>query len=105
MVSFQNKAEEDHVLALLPKNKDHYWIGYNDMEKEGNFVWSDGSYYQPKYENWADGEPNDKDNNEDCTELVVASKNKKWNDSDCAVKRKFVCQIPSTGNLINQYIL
>ena len=36
----------------------HYChIGLNDIQDEGNFVWSNGS--PSDYENWQDGEPND----------------------------------------------
>lgn len=36
-----------------------YWIGFNDIETEGNWVWSSGE--MPGYENWCPGEPNDVD--------------------------------------------
>jgi len=34
-----------------------YWIGYNDVESEGNFVW--GPNCTSTYVNWRSGEPND----------------------------------------------
>ena len=34
-----------HYLAMLlrRKNDGYVWIGLNDIDREGNFVWADGS--------------------------------------------------------------
>jgi hypothetical protein len=40
-----------------PDMRTGYWIGLNDIEIEGNWVWSSGE--MPGYENWCPGEPND----------------------------------------------
>ena len=51
-----------------------FWIGYDDADVEGDFVWANGS--DSTYENWNNGEPNNA-GNEDYTELL---NNGKWND-------------------------
>jgi|GEM_PF-3376871 len=40
-----------------------YWIGFNDFEKEGNWIWSTGD--PTSYSNWASGEPNNEAMSED----------------------------------------
>jgi len=40
------------------------WIGYNELAKEGNWVWSDNS--PAEYQNWNKGEPNNWKVDEDC---------------------------------------
>ncbi|XP_038055180.1 perlucin-like protein [Patiria miniata] len=68
----------------------YYWIGANDLNKEGHFVWQeDGN--EIKYHFWEGGEPNNKDN-EDC--VRVNSDNFEWNDEDYDRSREycFVCE-------------
>ena len=74
------------------KHGDHgVWIGFSDREKEGTFVWNDGtSKGLFVYSNWGKHEPNNWKNKEDCTELRFKSWNIQhmpvggWNDVDCS---------------------
>ena len=40
------------------------WIGLNDLETEGTWVWADGS--DSTYRHWAPNEPNDSGGVQDC---------------------------------------
>ena len=64
-----------------------YWLGLNDRESEGSFVWVDGS--TPGYVNWAPGEPNDAGGNEDCAHLWVDGS---WNDLHCDFLMGMLCE-------------
>jgi len=64
-----------------------YFIGANDRDAEGQFVWTDGS--PVVFTNWAAGEPNDAGGAEDCTEMNVDSGI--WNDVGCDA-RAFICE-------------
>ena len=55
------------------------WIGYNDINTEGTFVWEDGS--TSTYTNWAGGEPN-QSGDEDCAHT---RSNQIWNDAPCGM--------------------
>ena len=51
-----------------------FFIGLNDRDDEGNYVWSNGEPLCPgSYTNWAPGEPNNNDNldpdGQDCAQL------------------------------------
>uniref|UniRef100_A0A8B9F4N4 Collectin subfamily member 10 n=1 Tax=Amazona collaria TaxID=241587 RepID=A0A8B9F4N4_9PSIT len=64
------------------------FIGLNDMEKEGQFVYADNTPLQ-NYSNWKEGEPHDPVGREDCVEMLSTGK---WNDSECQVTIYFVCE-------------
>ncbi|XP_075271761.1 collectin-10 isoform X2 [Opisthocomus hoazin] len=64
------------------------FIGLNDMEKEGQFVYADNSLLQ-NYSNWKEGEPHDPAGREDCVEMLSTGE---WNDSECQVTIYFVCE-------------
>ncbi|MCA9514038.1 MAG: C-type lectin domain-containing protein [Myxococcales bacterium] len=67
------------------------WIGLNDRETEGRFVWSDGTAVG--FTGWSNGEPNDAGGNEDCVQLTPWSGGL-WNDLDCGRKLAYVCSLP-----------
>ena len=65
------------------------WIGlFNLNSTDHSYEWVDGSMVD--FRNWGDGEPNNANSGENCTELVVAS-NGIWNDESCHVNRTYVC--------------
>ncbi|VVC24984.1 Hypothetical protein CINCED_3A003560 [Cinara cedri] len=108
----------DTVLINSPSYSDNtaYWIGATDMNNEGFFKWTDSSPFT--YSNWYQGHvhqpyssPNSKQPNDDglsrqdCVELrqVYRPQNRllkyfnrnssyTWNDRDCSVKNRFLCQ-------------
>ncbi|MBN1335113.1 MAG: hypothetical protein JXB39_04075 [Deltaproteobacteria bacterium] len=64
-----------------------WWIGLNDRDEEGTWVWADGS--PVTFTGWIHGEPNDYAG-EDCAGTnygYVAG----WNDFSCATELPFVC--------------
>lgn len=44
-------------------------------------------------ENWADNEPNNKRNNQDCVEIYIKSNSApgKWNDEPCSKRKRALC--------------
>ena len=64
-----------------------FWVGYNDIDSEGTFVWSDGGAVT--YTNWRSTEPNDS-GGEDCTQVETGGL---WNDMPCDYSStSYVCQ-------------
>ena len=55
-----------------------YWVGFNDQEVEGSFVWTDNSPYD--YENWHEGQPNG-DTTANCVDIY--GDGGEWYDQDC----------------------
>uniref|UniRef100_A0A6I8P9X3 Collectin-11 n=1 Tax=Ornithorhynchus anatinus TaxID=9258 RepID=A0A6I8P9X3_ORNAN len=64
------------------------FIGLNDLEKEGSFVYSDCSPMQT-FNKWRSGEPNNSHDEEDCVEMVASGG---WNDVSCHITMYFVCE-------------
>ena len=66
------------------------WLGINDLDNEGTFVWADGN--TGTFREWDTGEPYDYDGNEDCGHTVASQY---WNDNTCTlVADCYFCSIP-----------
>ncbi|XP_059842832.1 echinoidin-like [Hypanus sabinus] len=77
-----------NVVTIVDKNKPMAWIGLNDICKEGNFTWVDGSLY--RYSKWAKNEPNNDGGKEDCVNIHRFN-DLTWNDMPFDEKDGFVC--------------
>ncbi|XP_078342787.1 alpha-N-acetylgalactosamine-specific lectin-like isoform X2 [Oculina patagonica] len=73
------------------------WIGLTDKEEEGSFQWADGT--SPSYTNWADEQPNDEDDEQDCTEIANGvfwpggePQIGVWNDFQCHNALMYICE-------------
>ncbi|XP_067396465.1 C-type lectin domain family 4 member G-like [Emydura macquarii macquarii] len=91
LIIIENQQEQD----FLTKNSNgkNYWIGLNDINKEGTFKWIDDS--SVSYSNWNQGEPNDAGSGEDCVNMGGDGK---WKDASCAMngdgwicEKKWIC--------------
>lgn len=83
LVEIESAAEGDEIARWIPGDS---WIGLNDRDEEGTFVWVDGS--SADYTAWSGSEPNDFFG-EDCT---LVRPNGKWNDAECDDGHTFVCE-------------
>lgn len=81
-----------------------FWTGYNDVAKEGTFVWPEPS----SYVNWRTGEPNNTSGNEDCTVANAPANGSavagRWNDIPCNSFVNFMCEDLSAGPVYYQYV-
>ena len=71
-----------------------WWLGATDEGSEGTFSWSN-SRKAISFTKWKRGEPNNVGTNgEDCIEVSGGN----WNDAECDVALRFICQIdPETS--------
>ncbi|GFN79590.1 C-type mannose receptor 2 [Plakobranchus ocellatus] len=77
---------------------DNFWIGLSDQIKEGTWRWLDDDE-AVIYKNWAPGQPNNHQvsghkRGQDCVE-IGSHKKAQWNDQDCNVAYKFICEKPA----------
>lgn len=77
LVAINSQAEQDWLLDTFGPYR--LWIGLNDVDAEGEWVWSNGE--PMTYSNWAEGEPNDMWNNgEDWVHMGWDVEAGTWND-------------------------
>lgn len=72
------------------------WIGANDLEVEGHFVWaSDNSTLNPALwgkstpDNWLNPYTNEREN---CVSLFVNENSTRLNDASCSLNYSLICQ-------------
>ena len=95
LASIDSASENEALLYIVSRFS--CWIGLNDRETEGTFVWLDGS--NSLYRNWAPDELNSRRENEDCCDNNWSQF--RWSDQSCNAGRR--CSICSSrnGKLIN----
>ncbi|PNI48205.1 SELP isoform 4 [Pan troglodytes] len=96
LVAIQNKNEIDYLNKVLPYYSSYYWIGIRKNNKTWTWVGTKKALTN-EAENWADNEPNNKRNNEDCVEIYIKSPSApgKWNDEHCLKKKHALCYTAS----------
>ena len=94
----ENTAVSKKVAAL--SNDAEVTFGATDAAKEDEWFWDGGVQFWKGNENgqpvgnlfnaWADGTPNDENQNEDCAVLMSATA--VWGDRSCSVKYAYLCE-------------
>ena len=82
------RNQEENVYAQHRLNGAKGWIGLNDRDSEGTFVWSDNQPNNFTY--WAQNQPNNF-NNEDCVHTLGIRHDFMWNDVGCDTCRNYTC--------------
>lgn len=78
--------EEDELVGAIVE--DALWIGANDRQSEGTFVWDSGEPFV--FQRFASGEPDDLLNLQDCVEKREGDG--LWVDRACELTRRYVCE-------------
>ena len=90
LVRIESAEENVRVAEMLVRRfqePSRAWMGYSDTQREGIFEWV--TPVDRLYTNWANREPNNANNNEDCAHWTDLSQ---WNDANCNQPRGFVCE-------------
>ena len=102
LATIRNQAEQDAAFAAVPSGARAY-IGLNDRDSEGSFVWANGNAVS--YTNWGPSEPNSfSGTDEDCAGFHIYYSSGEWNDFPCGgsdpndgnVAIGYVCEVPAT---------
>ena len=86
-------SEEENTFVAQQANElteGKWWIGLNDRDNEGEYVWESGSSFD--FEAWNEGEPNNYEGSENCVEMY--SNTGMWNDARCRNEQGFICSFP-----------
>ena len=88
MVKIDSREENDAVYAAAQAVREQdYWLGMDDRDEEGTFLWADGSPVE--FERWHAGEPNDWGEGEDCAAFWSDDH---WNDYYCDRELGVICE-------------
>lgn len=86
LVSIESPQEDEF---LSERVRVEVWIGANDLDVEGSYVWADGTPVE--YENWSVAQPDNFQGQEDCVEKRV--EDGAWNDRPCGGDdQEYVCE-------------
>ena len=66
-----------------------YWLGGNDIEEEGVWVWPHANVHVAQYTAWQQNEPNNADSGENCMGLIRDA----WNDDNCMSGKRYICEM------------
>ena len=91
LVSIHSSYENAFLFSNMKGMYAKMFIGFNDIQSEGKFCWSDQS--NPDYTKWYSRQPDNYWGAEDCTEIWPFSVHKgKWNDVPCTGEQGYICQ-------------
>ena len=92
IVEVNDKEETEFLVQTCRAQLDSVWLGGNDRETEGTFVWQTSKKTVPS-DSFYPGEPNNAGGNEDCTQLYCGGDRvQTLNDAICGHKKKFICE-------------
>ncbi|XP_077974719.1 uncharacterized protein LOC144430572 [Styela clava] len=74
---------------------DYQWIGFNDLDEEAKFVWSDKSPIT--YKHWRPGQPNSLLQDLEHCVVMLYFRSGQWNDVPCHYGIKFTCKMAPVG--------
>ena len=104
LATITNQEENDVVFQYMKRQGySSAYFGYTDEEVEGTWKWITGE--ESDYSNWASGEPNGENSNEDYAMFYYKFTTGKWNDGDfggstVGKDRTFICE---WGNYTTDY--
>lgn len=90
MVAIQNRGEISHLNSILPRQNNYYWIGIRKVDDMWTWVGTNKTLTK-EAENWADGEPNNGGNNEDCVEMYIKRGQREMERRSCMKKKMALC--------------
>ncbi|XP_037708400.1 accessory gland protein Acp29AB-like [Drosophila subpulchrella] len=91
LASIKDYSELEELDNNLIK-PEHYWLGINDLNTEGEYV-SEATGKNATYLPWRSGQPDNYNKNEDCVHISsLEDLRKSMNDLPCSEKHYFICQ-------------
>lgn len=95
LISIHSSQEQLFLARQMTDLKSgNVWIGLNDIDNEGVFLWSDRTPF--KYTNWGRYEPGSgwSAYYSDCSKMIAYSQNATWGTSSCQSRNPYICKMP-----------
>ena len=86
-------GSQEESTFITDKLGQDFWLGANDKETEGSWLWTDGT--PVSWTNWNSGEP-DGEEKANCARMRPDGK---WSDSMCSKRRPFLCSVQVRNKL------
>nr|XP_039265889.1 C-type lectin domain family 4 member M-like [Styela clava] len=90
-VGVRNAAVRSKILQMVKSGEKDTWVALDDINEEGRFVWADGVISIEENTYWNDGQPDDYEDNEDCSEFS-GYQSWKLNDARCSDHQYYICE-------------
>lgn len=98
LVTIESAEKQSFIYEefLVGTESKDYWIGLTDADVENEWKWCDGGKLTV-YTNWATGQPNNHNNNQDCVAIrrghfFDIDYDGEWHDDACTDKKGFICE-------------
>ncbi|KAL4221469.1 C-type lectin domain 6 member A [Mactra antiquata] len=100
LIHVETSAENQFIVDMLHRDQaGSCWVGLNDMDKEGKWLWY-GTQTAPQFTYWWPHEPHGGDG-EDCAVYYARHTNYNWDDYSCSHHFHPLCEfIPETVDVI-----
>ncbi|XP_077970967.1 collectin-11-like [Styela clava] len=79
------------LILLIKSGQSKVWIGLDDLQREGNFIWADGVVSTKANTDWSTNQPDNARKEEDCVEFSFWM-GWKLNDAGCRFLKKYLCE-------------
>ncbi|XP_033624641.1 macrophage mannose receptor 1-like [Asterias rubens] len=89
LTSMNPREEYVFILNMVKGSTESHWIGLNDIDVPGTWVWQDGTAYNGAPSLWSRDDIRNEFNMEAC---VVANSKGLWEDHNCGIRRPFICK-------------
>ncbi|XP_078579171.1 hepatic lectin-like [Branchiostoma floridae x Branchiostoma japonicum] len=83
-----------HLRGTSGHRQRSYWIGLDDRDAEGTFLWNDGTELG-EYDEFRSDAPN---RARDCVTLWRTRRVARWDIMDCSVLKPYICQLGGNGS-------
>ncbi|XP_060551516.1 perlucin-like protein [Ruditapes philippinarum] len=89
LLEIETAAENAYIAGYIKDKYSYYYIGLNDIQEEGVWVWVESSS-SASYLNWRPNEPNSVGNDENC--VVIDKNSGQWLDVACHNFFHYICE-------------
>ncbi|XP_038164301.1 CD209 antigen-like protein E [Cyprinodon tularosa] len=103
LVKIDSRDEQRKVKEKITNDEDSFWIGLRNSEKEGSWVWVDGSPLNKSLSFWGKNEPDGKgggpESEMDCVRIKKKQNSVKWFDRYCNDALRSICEKAAENQL------
>ncbi|CAB3388380.1 Hypothetical predicted protein [Cloeon dipterum] len=95
LASIETEAENNAILGVIGNEnpKESYWLSGSDFGSEGTFYWTGTGLKISGFTYFERRQPDNHGGNEHCLQFWETSSTLAWNDHQCQLKFRFICEV------------